>query len=168
LISDSDAIADTIPNAVNTEDDAQLIKETQKMTLQGSETTLTDGVNENNQLVLHDQVEEVQGSELLPIPPDSDWTPWISLGLTTAAVAGGAYYFTGSLVAVSTMTVVRRVAFAYAVSHAEEARQRLQFLYPIWGESVKDAQARLDFLKDRNESGKCLFKCYYVQVLLIH
>jgi NAD(P)H-dependent FMN reductase len=106
--------------------------------------------------------------ELLPIPQDSDWSPWISLGITTAAVAGGAYYFTGSLLAISTMTVVRRVALAYAVSHAEEARQRLQFLYPIWGESSKNSLARLQFLKENTEKSGLLFKCYYIEVIWIH
>lgn len=118
----------------------------------------TDSSIESN---LDQALKDEKGPELLPIPQDSEWSPWISLGITTAAVA-----FSGSLLAISTMTVVRRVALAYAVSHAEEARQRLQFLYPIWGESSKDSESRLLLLKEMNQKDSFIFKSYYVEVLM--
>jgi hypothetical protein len=110
-------------------------------------------------------LESRKSAELLPVEPDSDWTPWINLGLTTAAMAGGAYYFGGSLIAMSTVTVVKRIALAYAVSHAEDARQRLRFLYPIWGESREDQEARFKAMKEESESERVfMFKNYYQRV----
>ena len=103
-------------------------------------------------------------TELLPIPQDSDWTPWISLGLTTVAMAGGTYFYAGSLLAVSTTTVVKRVALAYALSHADNARQRLRFLYPIWGESHQELESRVHAMKKETECNTFLFKCYYHNV----
>jgi NAD(P)H-dependent FMN reductase len=161
------------PSMLLPENPAQDRQDSQVTLNEATSTEITKKMEEMNvdvQEIRKDELVPIDDTrpELLPIPQDSDWTPWISLGITTAAVAGSAYYFTGSLLAISTMTVVRRVALAYAVSHAEEARQRLQFLYPIWGESSKDAQARLQFLKEKTEQGSFLFKCYFIQVLLIH
>ena len=103
-------------------------------------------------------------SKLLPIPQDTVWTPWISLGITTAALAGGTYLYSGSLLAVASTSVVKRIALAYAISHANDATQRLQFLYPIWGESKSELEARFAALKKETEIGAFLFKNYYQTV----
>jgi hypothetical protein len=103
-------------------------------------------------------------TELAPIPKGSDWSNVIGIGLTSAAIACGAYYYTGSLIAIGSVSIIRRAAMAYAVSHAEEARQHLQFLYPIWGESVKDSEDRIDSIIESTADGLFSFKCYYIQI----
>ncbi|KND04605.1 hypothetical protein, variant [Spizellomyces punctatus DAOM BR117] len=100
---------------------------------------------------------------LLPLPQDTDWTPWVRLGLAGAAIAAGAYYSGGLLYA---GPVVRRVAVAYALSHAEEARQHLQFLYPLWGESTKALSKRIEDIKAEVETGRIGFKCFFVELPL--
>ncbi|TPX67384.1 hypothetical protein SpCBS45565_g03868 [Spizellomyces sp. 'palustris'] len=100
---------------------------------------------------------------LLPLPKDTDWTPWVRLGLAGAAIAAGAYYSGGLLYA---GPVVRRVAVAYALSHAEEARQHLQFLYPLWGESTKALSKRIEDIKAEVEAGRIGFKCFFVELPL--
>ncbi|KAJ3323588.1 hypothetical protein HDV06_001612 [Boothiomyces sp. JEL0866] len=120
----------------------------------------------NMQLSINTNVkeDELNRPELLPIEDGYNWTPWVTLGLTTAAVVGGAYY-SGGILALGTMTLVRRVALAYAVSHASEATHYLRFLYPLWGESQADADSRIEEMKKKVEEGSFFFKAYYIQIL---
>ncbi|KAI8822946.1 uncharacterized protein EV422DRAFT_618666 [Fimicolochytrium jonesii] len=98
---------------------------------------------------------------LHPIPKESNWAPWVRLGLAGAAMAAGAYYSGGLIYA---GPVVRRVAVAYALSHAEEARQHLQFLYPLWGTGTKQLNDRLGDVMAEMEAGRLRFKCFYVML----
>ncbi|KAJ3314108.1 hypothetical protein HDV04_001139 [Boothiomyces sp. JEL0838] len=120
----------------------------------------------NMQLTVKTTVEEedFNRAELLPIEDGYNWTPWVTLGITTAAVVGGAYY-SGGILALGTMTLVRRVALAYAVSHASEATHYLRFLYPLWGESQAEADNRIEEMKKKVEEGSFFFKAYYIQIL---
>ncbi|KAJ3275144.1 hypothetical protein HDV01_001283 [Terramyces sp. JEL0728] len=120
----------------------------------------------NMQLAIKTKIsnEEFERAELLPIEEGYNWTPWVTLGLTTAAVVGGAYY-SGGILALGTMTLVRRVALAYAVSHASEATHYLRFLYPLWGESQADADKRIEDMKKKVDEGTFFFKAYYIQIL---
>ncbi|KAL2914267.1 hypothetical protein HK105_206213 [Polyrhizophydium stewartii] len=103
-------------------------------------------------------------SGLIPIPPDdTNWSPWFTFGVGAAAVAAGAYY-SGGLLALGSVTLARRIAVAYALSHAEEARKQIQFLYPIWGESAAETEARMDLVLDRVRNHEFFFRCFYVQV----
>lgn len=102
-------------------------------------------------------------SKLLEIPQETDWTPWVSFGLTTAALATGAY-LSGGLLAIGGMTAVRQIALAYGVSQAEVARRHLLFLYPLWGESRGAAERRVGVLEEESRKGYFLFKCYYVDI----
>jgi hypothetical protein len=94
---------------------------------------------------------------------NQSWTPIIGIGLTTL-VGFGAYYYAGSLIAMGSYSFIRRAALAYAVSHADGARQHLQFLYPIWAERVTDNDKRVDFLVEAANSDNFMFKCYYIEV----
>ncbi|KAI9091774.1 hypothetical protein DFS34DRAFT_634858 [Phlyctochytrium arcticum] len=98
---------------------------------------------------------------LLPLPPNTDWTPWVRLGLTGAAVAAGTYYSGGTLLAAP---IVRRVAVAWALSHAEEARKHLQFLYILWGESTTSWTKRMEDIKGEVEAGHIGFRAFYIEL----
>ncbi|TPX58005.1 hypothetical protein PhCBS80983_g03414 [Powellomyces hirtus] len=98
---------------------------------------------------------------LHPIPPESNWTPWVRLGLAGAAVAAGAYYSGGLVFAAP---VVRRVAVAYALSHAEDARKHLQFLYPLWGTGTKTLDKRVQDMSKDVEDGHLGFTCFYAEL----
>ncbi|KAJ3153067.1 hypothetical protein HDU86_005365 [Geranomyces michiganensis] len=100
---------------------------------------------------------------LHPIPQDSNWAPWVRLGLAGAAVAAGAYYSGGLVFAAP---VVRRVAVAYALSHAEDARKHLQFLYPLWGAGAKVLARRLDDVAMEVGEGRLGFACFYAELPL--
>ncbi|KAJ3144382.1 hypothetical protein HDU89_008551 [Geranomyces variabilis] len=100
---------------------------------------------------------------LHPIPSDSNWAPWVRLGLAGAAVAAGAYYSGGLVFAAP---VVRRVAVAYALSHAEDARKHLQFLYPLWGAGSKVLARRLDDVAAEVGEGRLGFACFYAELPL--
>ncbi|KAJ3177316.1 hypothetical protein HDU87_004568 [Geranomyces variabilis] len=100
---------------------------------------------------------------LHPIPSDSNWAPWVRLGLAGAAVAAGAYYSGGLVFAAP---VVRRVAVAYALSHAEDARKHLQFLYPLWGAGTKVLARRLDDVAAEVGEGRLGFACFYAELPL--
>ncbi|KAJ3172534.1 hypothetical protein HDU88_005862 [Geranomyces variabilis] len=100
---------------------------------------------------------------LHPIPSDSNWAPWVRLGLAGAAVAAGAYYSGGLVFAAP---VVRRVAVAYALSHAEDARKHLQFLYPLWGAGAKVLARRLDDVAAEVGEGRLGFACFYAELPL--
>ena len=98
-------------------------------------------------------------AELLPIPKDTDWSSWITLGITTAALGAG--YYSGGLLAVGAVSsLARGLGLAYAVPAAESGRQHLQFLYPIWGESQKACQARINALEQAKET--CFVRIYYL------
>ena len=100
-------------------------------------------------------------AELLPIPKDTDWSSWITLGITTAALGAG--YYSGGLLAVGAVSsLARGAALAYAVPAAESGRQHLQFLYPIWGENQKACQARINALEQAKET--CFVRIYFLDV----
>jgi hypothetical protein len=101
--------------------------------------------------------------ELLPIPRDTDWSSWITLGLTTAALGVG--YYSGGLLAVGAVSqLARGAALAYAVPAAESGRQHLQFLYPIWGESQKATDARIKTLVQQHHLGSFFARIYYIDI----
>ena len=101
--------------------------------------------------------------ELLPIPRDTDWSSWITLGLTTAALGVG--YYSGGLLAVGAVSqLARGAALAYAVPAAESGRQHLQFLYPIWGESQKASEARVKVLAEQHALGSFFARVYYIDI----
>lgn len=101
--------------------------------------------------------------ELLPIPRDTDWSSWITLGLITAALGVG--YYSGGLLAVGAVSqLARGAALAYAVPAAESGRQHLQFLYPIWGESQKASEARVKVLAEQHALGTFFARVYYIDI----
>ena len=138
--------------------------------------TLIDQLESANPLHIHRQVSDLisdiekrdfpkhQRAELMPVPSDN-FPSYVTLGITTAAIAAGAYLGAGSIMAIGTKTVFRRLAVAYAISHASDASKRIQFLYPLWGESSKDAQERVDELVQLSENSNFTFKCFYIEVV---
>ncbi|KAJ3021142.1 hypothetical protein HKX48_009166 [Thoreauomyces humboldtii] len=100
------------------------------------------------------------GTALHPIPTDHNWAPWMRLGLAGAAVAAGAYYSGGLIYAVP---VLRGYAMTFALTHAEEARKHLQFLYPLWG-GANALEGRMEDMLKEVEAGRVNFKCYYVEL----
>jgi hypothetical protein len=78
-------------------------------------------------------------------------------------MAGGAFY-SGGLVALGSITLARRMAVAYALSHVDSARAHLQFLYPLWGESESESSTRVEKLITMKETGKFEFKCFFIEV----
>ncbi|KAJ3345960.1 hypothetical protein HDU91_007179 [Kappamyces sp. JEL0680] len=106
-------------------------------------------------------------AELLPIPQDRTWSTssLVVLGLTTASIAGGAYY-SGGLLALGGMTLVKRAAAAYGLSQANYARENIQqhlsFLYPIWGESQAAVESRVAALTQEMAKGHFFTRVYYI------
>ncbi|KAI8908486.1 hypothetical protein EDD86DRAFT_18345 [Gorgonomyces haynaldii] len=164
------------------ESDDQPSQETQKPNLDDKQLAVmekqpegqtTDGLTADGEMASGQTTdgmaaEETEGKpkqpELLPIPRDTDYTGLLKLGLTTAVVATGAYYAGGGLLAVGSYTFVRNAAIAFAVTHGDEVRKHVQFLFPIWGESLKDQETRIRFLSNLKDQGKFEFKCFYVDV----
>ena len=116
-------------------------------------------INEES-LEEYNRVDNPKQPELLPLPPEDPWKPWIQAGVTTAALAVGVYY-AGALggVALTTRSVSKKVAVACAVSLADEARKHLQFLFPLWGESESSSRARVDLVLT-----SCHFRAFYVEM----
>lgn len=118
----------------------------------------------NNELLDDDEQQRLAYlPELLPTSKSSNYFSLVTLGLIGAGVAGSAYY-TGGLAAICSMTIARQIAVAYVLSHADSARQHLQFLYPIWGESEAESQQRIDKLMNFSNYGEFTFKCFFIEV----
>jgi hypothetical protein len=62
------------------------------------------------------------------------------------------------------MTLIRSLAVAYAVSHAKEAGKHIRFLYPLWGETVQEAEDRIEQLSEQMLNGDLFFRCFYVHL----
>ncbi|KAJ3039009.1 hypothetical protein HDV00_012696 [Rhizophlyctis rosea] len=97
---------------------------------------------------------------------DVNWTTWVTLGLAGAGLAAGAYYAGGAAVMAGAGPVARKVATAYALSHVQEGRKYLQFLYPLWGEGVSGMGQRMDEICQDVGEGKLKFRCFYVELPL--
>ncbi|KAJ3317023.1 hypothetical protein HDU76_001414 [Blyttiomyces sp. JEL0837] len=99
-------------------------------------------------------------TEVVSPAASSSWTPWLTLGIAGAAVAAGAYYSGGLVLAAP---LVQRLAFAWAVGHANEATKHLQFLYPLWGETQEDWKRRVSVLNHEVVEGHLAFRCFYIE-----
>ncbi|KAJ3056076.1 hypothetical protein HK097_008204 [Rhizophlyctis rosea] len=100
----------------------------------------------------------------LHLPKDANWTTWVTLGLAGAGLAAGVYYSGGAALATGPGVMVRRVATAYALSHVEEGRKYLQFLWPLWGEGMTGMGNRIDEISRDVGEGKLRFRCFYVEL----
>ena len=102
-------------------------------------------------------------------PQETNYTGLISLGLTTAMLAGGVYYG-GAMIAGTGALYARRALIAYVISNAgifwftlDEVRKHVQFLYPLWGEFTSEAEARMSLISDLVHLGKFTFKCFFIK-----
>ena len=150
---------------------SQSVANQEKLANKGSKLELKDGklqmVQNDPANAVAEKREEDDGktkpAELLPIPQDTDWTSWIGIGLSTAALATGAYYG-GGLIVAGGYGIARTYAVTYGMKHAETARQHLSFLYPIWGETQKACDERMEAVVEEMGRGKFTFKNYYIEI----
>jgi hypothetical protein len=107
--------------------------------------------------------------ELLPTSSSSNYSSsLLKFGVISGAVMAGGAYYSGGLVALGSMTLARRIAVAYALSHVDSAREHLQFLYPLWGESESESSSRVEKLIAMKETGKFEFKCFFIEVFYLN
>jgi hypothetical protein len=138
--------------------------ETSQESIQTTKETESNAIQEPMEFTNGD---EIKGLYIESHAQNSDESnPWITLGITSAAVAAGLYFSGAGALMYSLIRSpwVRNVTTAIAIHHAKNAGRSISFLYPMW-QNKDQLHSRMKNLVKLTENRHIFLKCYYIQVI---